>query len=78
MIYLDGPDQFSYVGDFIGINTNHPVRLPISADILGIEYFLLPCTLIVIDGRTANARFLKTNLLRKWSYYHDVFLINIF
>ena len=54
-----------------GINTNHPDRLPMSADILPIEHFLLRGTLIVVDGRTANARFLKTNLQRNWSYYHE-------
>lgn len=71
LIYLDGPDQFSPVGDVRGINTNHPDRLPMSADILAIEHFLLPGTLIVVDGRTANARFLKSNFQRNWSYYHD-------
>ena len=39
-----------------------------AADILSIEHFLLPGTLIVVDGRSANARFLKSNLQRKWSY----------
>ena len=70
-IYLDGPDQFSPIGDVRGVNTNHPDRLPMSADILAIEHFLLPGTLIVVDGRTANARFIKTNLQRNWSYYHE-------
>jgi hypothetical protein len=42
-----------------------------SADILTFEHFLLPGTLIVVDGRTANARFLKTNLQRNWVYYHS-------
>jgi hypothetical protein len=31
----------------------------------------LPGTLIVVDGRTANARFLKSNLQRDWTYYHS-------
>jgi hypothetical protein len=70
-IYLDAPDQFSPIGNVRGISTNHPDRLPMSADILAIEHFLLPGTLIVVDGRTANARFLKTNLQRNWSYYHS-------
>ena len=70
LIYLDGPDQFSPLGDVRGVSTNHPDRLPMSADILAIENFLLPGTLIVVDGRTANARFLKTNLQRDWSYFH--------
>lgn len=68
LIYLDGPDQFSPVGNVRGINTNHPDRLPMAADILSIEHFLLPGTLIVVDGRTANARFLKSNLQRHWEY----------
>ena len=67
-IYLDGPDQFSPKGNVRGINTSHTDRLPMAADILSIEHFLLPGTLIVVDGRTANARFLKSNLQRKWSY----------
>lgn len=67
-IYLDGPDQFSVQGDVNGIHSRHPDRLPMAADLLLIEYYLLPGTLIVIDGRTANARFLLNNLQRKWEY----------
>ena len=70
-IYLDGPDQFSTKGSIRGISTNHQDRLPMSADILTFEHFLLPGTLLVVDGRTANARFLKTNLQRNWLYFHD-------
>lgn len=29
---------------------------------------LLPGTLIIVDGRTTNARFLKNNLQRNWRY----------
>lgn len=71
LIYLDGPDQFSPEGDIRGVNTRHIDRLPMSADILAIEHFLLPGTLIVVDGRTANSRFLKTNLQRNWSYHYS-------
>lgn len=71
-IYLDAPDQFSPAGDIRGISTRHPDRLPISADILAFEHFLLPGTLIVIDGRTANARFLKSNLQRNWEYHYSI------
>ena len=46
----------------------HPDRMPMAADILAFERFLLPGTLIVVDGRGANARFLKTNLQRNWEY----------
>lgn len=71
LIYLDGPDQFSPKNSIRGINTNHQERLPMSADILALEYFFLPGTLLVIDGRTANARFLKNNLQRDWIYYYN-------
>ena len=70
-IYLDGPDQFSASDDVRGITTNHKDRMPMSADILVFEHFLAPGTLIVADGRTANARFLKTNLQRDWCYCHN-------
>ena len=68
LIYLDGPDQFSVENDIRGISTRSTDRLPMSADILFFEPFLLPGTLIVVDGRTANARFLKNNLQRNWEY----------
>ena len=71
-IYLDGPDQSSPTGDIRGITTNHKDRMPMAADILVIEHFLNPGTLIVTDGRTANARFLKANLQRNWCYSHDI------
>jgi len=68
LIYLDGPDQFSVKGDVRGISTRSQDRLAMAGDILTLEHFLLPGTLIVVDGRTANARFLKSNLQRDWSY----------
>jgi hypothetical protein len=60
-IYLDGPAP---IGDY-------PDRFPMAADILVFEHFLPPGTLLVTDGRTANARFLKANLQRDWIYCHD-------
>ena len=71
LIYLDGPDQFSPQGSLRGLTTAHPDRMPMSADILAIEHFLTPGTLIVVDGRTANARFLRSNFQRSWSYHHS-------
>jgi hypothetical protein len=70
-IYLDGPSQDSAVGEVNGISTRHPDRLPMACDILKLEHFLLPGTLVLTDGRTANARFLKANLQREWRYEHD-------
>ena len=71
LIYIDGPGQYSPIGEVRGINTSHKDRTPMAADILSIEHFLHPGTLIVFDGRTANARFLKTNLQRDWAYFYS-------
>lgn len=72
LIYLDAPDLFSILGDVRGISTASLDRLPMSADILLFEQFLLPGTIIVVDGRTANARFLKKNFQRNWEYNHFI------
>ena len=72
LIYLDGPDQFTADGDLRGLSTAHPDRMPIAADILVFEHFLTPGTLLVVDGRTANARFLAANLQRNWVHWHSV------
>jgi hypothetical protein len=71
LIYLDGPDQFNVEGSVRNLSTAHPDRMPMSADLLAIEHFIAPGTLIVVDGRTANARFLAANLQRDWSYEHN-------
>ena len=47
--------------------------MPMACDILKYEHFLTPGTIILTDGRTANARFLKSNFQRKWIYKHDIF-----
>ena len=71
LIYLDAPSIYftkkSYKGfSFLPIN-----RVPMSADILYIEYFLEPGTIIIVDGRTANANFLKDHFNRNWKHVHD-------
>ena len=71
LIYLDGPDQYSPIGDIRGISTRNSDRFPMAADIISIEHFLHPGTLVIVDGRTANARFLKSNFQRKWSYFYS-------
>lgn len=68
LIYLDAPDQFSVEGHVCGWSTRHKDMMPMSCDLLKIEHFLTPRTIIVIDGRTANARFIKNNLQRSWDY----------
>ena len=68
LIYLDAPDQFSVDGEVCGWSTRHKDMMPMACDLLKIEHFLTPRTIIVIDGRTANARFIKSNLQRSWDY----------
>ena len=70
-IYLDGPSQFATTETLNGFSFCHPARMPMSADILRFEFFLEPGTLILVDGRTANARFLRHYLKRNWAYLHD-------
>lgn len=70
-IYLDGPSQFATTQEINGFSFNSKARMPMSADILRVEFFLEPGTLILVDGRTANARFLKSYLRRNWIYLHD-------
>tara|TARA_B100001057_G_scaffold498491_1_gene605627 strand:- start:4521 stop:5267 length:747 start_codon:yes stop_codon:yes gene_type:complete len=67
-IYLDGPNPFSVSGNISNFSTAHKELMPMASDILKIEPFLLPGTIILIDGRTANASFLKNNFQRNWLY----------
>lgn len=70
-IYLDGPDPMLVNDSKNGFSNKSLCLPPISGDILKVEPFLLPGTLVVIDGRTSNARFLKNNLQRNWTYFED-------
>jgi len=71
LIYLDGPSQFKVKGAINNISTSHYDFMPMSCDILKIEHFLKPGTIIVIDGRSSNYRFLMNNLHRKWKKFED-------
>lgn len=70
-VYLDGPDRFNIKKDINGINTSHKDMMPMSCDILKFEYFYIPGTIIVVDGRGANSKFLKDHLKRNWKYLKD-------
>ena len=70
-IYLDGPDQMRVKSRINNFTVNHNDMMPMSCDILKYEHFLTPGTIIICDGRTANARFLKSNFQRNWHYSHD-------
>ena len=54
-----------------GIGFANEDKTPLSADLLLLEPLLLPRTMILIDGRTNNARFLKNNLRRPWQIDED-------
>ncbi len=72
-IYIDGPSQWDGIsGNINGLNTMHKDRFPISSDIILLEYFLSPGTVIYIDGRTTNARFLLNNFQRNWDHHHFI------
>jgi hypothetical protein len=71
LIYLDGPSLYSAKKKFMGFAFNNISRVPISADILFFEFFLEPGTFILVDGRGANAEFLKSFLKRNWKYFYD-------
>ena len=78
-IYLDGPDQFKIKGNTNGINLYHNDMMPIACDLLKMEYLLTPGTIILVDGRATNARFLKDHFLRKWFYkYYEEYDQHIF
>ena len=54
-----------------GFNFNNVSRFPMSADLLFYEYYFEPGTLVIVDGRTSNARFLRDHFKRNWKYFHD-------
>jgi len=70
-IYVDGPDQFKVKGNVNGLSTRNKDMMPMICDILKMEYFLIPGTLIILDGRGANTKFMKDHFKRNWIYkYH--------
>ena len=71
LIYLDAPSQFNVKGTVNNISTSHLDFMPMACDILKIEYFLRPGTIIIVDGRTANYNFIKNNLQREWKSFED-------
>lgn len=66
-IYLDGPDPADVQGSVNGLSFSAPERTVMAADILVMEPTLLPGTVIVVDGRENNVRFLTRNLQRPLS-----------
>jgi len=73
VIYVDGPEPDQVHGTIDGFSLTDPHGLPVAADLLRLEPMLWPETTVVIDGRTANARFLRDNLQRRWDHLRDPF-----
>lgn len=71
-IYLDAPGPSQVLGDVDGLSFHRCVeRTPNGADILRMEPSLTPGTMIVVDGRINNVRFLAHNLQRDWDIQVD-------
>lgn len=70
-VYIDGPDQFNIKGKINGINIGHKDMMPMICDPLKFEYFFTPGTIVLTDGRAANAKFLKDNFKRNWFYKNN-------
>lgn len=70
-IYLDGPNLFKIKNSINNFTNRHFDMMPMVANILNIEPFLIPGTIILSDGRTANMIFLKNNFKRNWVYIND-------
>jgi hypothetical protein len=71
VIYLDGPDPNQVIGQINGFQSAETHGFPMSADVLRIEHHLWPQTMIITDGRRANAIMLQTSLKRNWQVFHD-------
>jgi hypothetical protein len=70
-LYIDGPGLFNVKNDIGGISTRHKDMMPMICDVLKFEYFYTPGTIIISDGRAANAKFLNDNFKRNWKYFND-------
>ncbi|MDR2406853.1 MAG: hypothetical protein LBE13_01900 [Bacteroidales bacterium] len=81
-IYLDGPSGHDddVQGSINGLSFIDCLeRTVISGDLLKMESTLLPGTMIIVDGRVNNVRFLKNNLKRSYNFeYIDDEDISVF
>ena len=71
-IYLDGPSTHSVNGNINNISFQCLDRTIIAGDLLRMEPTFIPGLLILIDGRTNNALFLKNNFQRNYKYNHNL------
>lgn len=75
-VYVDGPSPKDVKGSVRGLTFQCDERTVMSADLLLMESTFLPGLVILIDGRTNNARFLERHFVRdyevKWDREGDV------
>lgn len=75
-IYLDGPDAYQVLGNVHGLDINFGDEvkvygLPMAADLLLMEPFFWPGTMLVVDGRGGNSSLLRHGFQRNWKYSYD-------
>ena len=70
-VYLDGPDPDQVEPGNPRIVAPLRPGVPMSADVLRIENFFWPGTILVVDGRGTNARFLQNSFTRNWNYKYN-------
>jgi hypothetical protein len=68
LIYLDAPEPEQVITSDFQLPMFSVHDLPIAGDLVVNEPYIHPETSILIDGRSANSRYLKTNLRRNWIY----------
>ena len=78
-IYIDGPEQFNVHKKINDFTTAHKDMMPMICDILKIEYFLTPGTIILLDGRGANTDLFEKIFTKEIGYITNVLnLISIY
>lgn len=70
-VYLDGPHPCDVVGAVNGLDFSHRERTVMSADLLLMEPTFVPGLMVLVDGRTNNARFLANNFRRTYDWLED-------
>lgn len=73
LIYIDGPSPYSYNKKNLNyIDLGFPEITNITCDLLLMEPFLLPGTVVIFDGLTNNAYFNIQRLKRNWLWKHNL------
>ena len=67
-IFLDAPNSFYVGGKVDNFTVNSFGMMPMACDILKFEFFLIPRTIIMSDGRAGNIQFLLKNFKRNWRH----------